>query len=67
MNRRAINYLENESYFSNNKYNFSEIIKKYLGKDKIISLDVGAQESFNTDNFFHPDTIIFLNVYLLNQ
>ena len=52
VNRRAINYLENESYFSNNKYNFSEIIKKYLGKDKIISLDVGAQDGFNTDNFF---------------
>ena len=52
VNRRVINYLENKSYCSNNKYNFSNIIKKYLGNNKIISLDVGAQDGFNTDNFF---------------
>ena len=53
INRRVINYLNEKSYFSNNIYNFNMIIKDLLKDKKIISLDVGAQGGFNSDNFFH--------------
>ena len=43
VNRRVINYLNEKSYLSNNKYNFSPLIKKFLKDIKIIALDVGAQ------------------------
>ena len=52
LNRRTINFLNERSYSSNNKYNFNELIKNLLKSKKIISLDVGAQGGFNSDNFF---------------
>ena len=52
LNRRTINFLNERSYSSNNKYNFNELIKNLLKIKKIISLDVGAQGGFNSDNFF---------------
>ena len=51
-NRRIINFLSEKSYNSNNKYNFVSLIEKLLKNEKIISLDVGAQGGFNSDNFF---------------
>ena len=53
INRRVINNLNEKSYFSNNIHNFNMIIKDLLKDKKIISLDVGAQGGFNSDNFFH--------------
>jgi len=52
INRRVINYLQDRSYFSNEKYNFSEIIHTLLKSEKLIALDVGAQGGFNSDSFF---------------
>jgi len=52
LNRRVINFLHEKSYISNNKYNFTSLIEKFLQKNKIIALDVGAQGGFNSDNFF---------------
>ena len=52
LNRRVINFLSDESYKSNNKYNFSNLISELLKDEKIISLDVGAQGGFNSDEFF---------------
>ena len=52
LNRRVINFLHEKSYNSNNKYNFTPLIEKFLQKNKIIALDVGAQGGFNSDNFF---------------
>ncbi len=51
-NRRVINYLNDKSYKSNNKYNFSKLISNLLKEKKIIALDVGAQGGFNSDQFF---------------
>ena len=52
LNRRVINFLSDESYKSNNKYNFSNLISGILKGEKIISLDVGAQGGFNSEEFF---------------
>ena len=52
LNRRFINFLNEKSYRSNDVYNFNELIKNLLKNEKIIALDVGAQEGFNSDNFF---------------
>ena len=52
LNRRTINFLSEGSYKSNEKYNFNNLINKLLKGEKIISLDVGAQGGFNSDNFF---------------
>ena len=52
LNRRVINFLNEKSYFSNNNYDFSSIIKSIIKDEKIIALDVGAQGGFNSDNFF---------------
>ena len=52
LNRRVINFLDNESYFSNKIQNFSNIIEQLLGGKKLIALDVGAQGGFNSDKFF---------------
>ena len=52
VNRRVINFLEDKSYNSNNKFDFTFTIEKLLKKNKIIALDVGAQGGFNSDNFF---------------
>ncbi len=51
-NRRVINYLNERSYKSNDKYNFSKIISNLLKEKKIIALDAGAQGGFNSDQFF---------------
>ena len=52
VNRRVINYLQEKSYFSNERYNFSEKLNYLLKNEKLIALDVGAQGGFNSDNFF---------------
>ena len=52
LNRRVINFLNEKSFNNNNFYNFTKIIEEMLGKKKIITLDVGAQDGFNSDNFF---------------
>ena len=65
INRRVINYLNEKSYFSNNKYNFSPLIKKILKDIKIIALDVGAQGGFNSDNFFSKKYNLFFEEILV--
>ena len=55
INRRVINFLKEKSYNSNNIYDFSGILDSFLKDDKIISLDIGAQGGFNSDNFFKSD------------
>ncbi len=52
INRRVINFLSEKGYKSNSIYNFSKYIKSLIINEKIISLDVGAQGGFNSDNFF---------------
>ena len=52
LNRRVINFLHEKSYKSNNKYNFTSLLEKFLEKNKIVALDVGAQGGFNSDTFF---------------
>ena len=52
LNRRVINFLVEKSYFSNEYYDFSSIIKNMIKDDKIIALDIGAQGGFNSDKFF---------------
>ena len=52
LNRRVINFLNDESYNSNSLHNFTNIIEKMLNNKKIIALDVGAKGGFNSDNFF---------------
>ena len=52
LNRRVINFLNDKSYKSNDRHNFKELIENLLKNQKIISLDVGAQGGFNSDNFF---------------
>ena len=59
LNRRFINFLNEKSYRSNDVYNFNELIKNLLKNEKIIALDVGAQEGFNSDNFFQINITIF--------
>jgi len=54
LNRRTINFLSDSSYNSNNQHDFNKLIQNLLKNEKIISLDVGAQGGFNSDNFF-PD------------
>lgn len=52
VNKRVINYLNDKSFFSNNHYNFSNIIYNLLKDKKFFALDVGAQGGFNCDHFF---------------
>ncbi len=52
LSRRVINYLENESYFSNKYQDFTNIISDMLQQKKIVALDVGSKGGFNSDNFF---------------
>ena len=52
LNRRVINFLHETSYNSNFKYNFTSLLEKFLEKNKIVALDVGAQGGFNSDTFF---------------
>ena len=67
LNRRVINFLNEKSYNSNNKYDFEKIIKELLERNKIIALDVGAQGGFNSDNFFPKKYNIFLKTYSLSR
>tara|TARA_B100000886_G_scaffold211257_1_gene146274 strand:- start:845 stop:1792 length:948 start_codon:yes stop_codon:yes gene_type:complete len=52
LQRRVINSLEEKSYFSNNKYNFTLLIKDLLQNKKLTAVDVGALGGFNSENFF---------------
>lgn len=52
LQRRVINSLEEKSYFSNNKYDFTYLIKKLLQNKKLTAVDVGALGGFNSENFF---------------
>ena len=52
LNRRVINFLHEKSYNSNFKHNFTSLLEKFLEKNKIVALDVGAQGGFNSDAFF---------------
>ncbi len=65
VNRRVINYLNEKSYFSNNEYDFKEIIQNQLKKKKLIALDIGAQGGFNSDNFFPEKYNIFFEKILV--
>jgi FkbM family methyltransferase len=65
VNRRVINYLSEKSFFSNNKYNFFELISSQLDEKKIISLDIGAQGGFNSDKFFPDKYNKFFNPILV--
>ena len=65
LNRRVINFLNEKSYKSNEKYDFVNTIKNLLKNKKIISLDVGAQGGFNSDNFFPSRYNIFFENILV--
>ena len=65
INRRVISYLQDKSYFGNQKYDFSGIIRKLLKSEKLIALDVGAQGGFNSDNFFSKKYNIFFEPILV--
>ena len=65
INRRVINYLDDRSYKSNNKYNFEITIKNLLKNNKIIALDVGAQGGFNSDEFFPSKYNLFFEDILI--
>ena len=64
-NRRVINFLNEKSYFSNEVYDFSSIVKGLIKNEKINSLDVGAQGGFNSDNFFPKKYNIFFEDILV--
>jgi FkbM family methyltransferase len=51
INRRAINFFSEKSFFANNNHNFIDLIDLLLNQEKIIALDVGAQGGFNSDYF----------------
>ena len=65
LNRRVINFLSEKSYFSNDSHNFSNLINAILKDKKLISLDVGAQGGFNSDNFFPVKYNKFFNCILV--
>jgi len=52
VNRRVINFLNTESFKSNNYYDFSKIINNLIFNQKLKALDVGAQGGFNSELFF---------------
>jgi len=51
INRRAVNFFSEKSFFANNNHNFIDLINFLLNQKKIIALDVGAQGGFNSDQF----------------
>ena len=51
INRRAINYFSEKSFFLNANQDFRDLIYSLLKKEKITALDVGAQGGFNSDNY----------------
>ncbi|MDC0903074.1 FkbM family methyltransferase [Pelagibacteraceae bacterium] len=65
INRRAINYLSEKSFFSNNNHDFKNLIKSLLKEKKIIALDVGAQGGFNSDHFLSDKYNIFFDPILI--
>ena len=65
LNRRVINFLSDKSYRSNEKHNFSSLISDLLKNEKIISLDVGAQGGFNSDEFFPSKYNFFFKEILI--
>lgn len=65
LNRRVINFLNEKSYTSNDRYNFTKKIQNYLKGEKLIALDVGAQGGFNSDNFFPKKYNLFFNDILI--
>ena len=65
LNRRVINFLSDKSYRSNDQYNFTSLISGLLKNEKIISLDVGAQGGFNSDEFFPPKYNCFFKEILV--
>ncbi len=65
LNRRVINFLSEKSYFSNEYYDFSSVIKRIVQNKKILALDVGAQGGFNSDNFFPKRYNIFFEDILV--
>ena len=65
LNRRVINFLSEKSYFSNKSYDFSFMIKDLLCNNKIISMDIGAQGGFNSDNFFPKKYDVFFENILI--
>lgn len=52
INKRVINYLNDRRYHGNEIYDFTKSIDNLLKDKKIITLDIGAQGGFNSDNFF---------------
>jgi len=65
LNRRVINFLSDKSYKSNEKHNFTNLISDLLKNEKIISLDVGAQGGFNSDEFFSSRYNFFFKEILI--
>jgi FkbM family methyltransferase len=51
INRRAVNFFSEKSFFANNNHNFIDLISFLLNQKKIVALDVGAQGGFNSDQF----------------
>ena len=51
INRRAINFFSEKSFFANNNHNFVDLINSLIIKKKLLALDVGAQGGFNSDQF----------------
>ena len=52
LNRRVINFLNEKSYFSNNNYDFSSIIKSIIKDEKIIAFDIPIVRLLLTSEFF---------------
>jgi len=65
INRRAINYFSEKSFFLNNNHDFKSLIHTLLKEKKIITLDVGAQGGFNSDCFLSVKYNIFFQPILV--
>ena len=65
LNRRVINFLSDKSYRSNDQHDFTNLISGLLKNEKIISLDVGAQGGFNSDEFFSSKYNYFFKEILI--
>ncbi len=61
INTRTINFLNNQRSLANNNYNFSNFIKDLLNEKKLLALDIGAQDGFNSDEFFSKKYNTFFN------
>tara|TARA_B110001452_G_C15177695_1_gene409138 strand:- start:77 stop:1030 length:954 start_codon:yes stop_codon:yes gene_type:complete len=65
VNKRIINFLNNKSDTSNNRYNFSHVISDLLQNQKLNAIDVGAQGGFNSEYFFPYKYNIFFEPILV--